>query len=561
MAMAEELEETQLARNRHDYQVTFDIDRMLDDLPIAPSHHSIYRASSHLRSISSKAYDPKIIAIGPFHRGKDHLQKMEHQKMQFLKLLLSSRRESSVDRYVTAIKDMEERARVCYAEPMTLGKHEFVLMLLLDGIFIVEFLRKYDNFFGNHQEMDEADAVFQFAPILPELLHDLMLFENQIPLFIVKELFELSLQLNDQREFVQLIWPFVELRESQLGSSEFQVSASLRGHNAPHLLGLVHYAKCLPLDQDLHSREDFRNGDMNIINCATELQEAGIIFEKATYERDTAKGNSFLDIEFKNCTMRIPTFVVSYETESWFRNMIAYENDFPRRRQKYMMDYIFVMHCLIQSPTDVQLLRHRGIISSWTGEDETVYHLIKQLENKIHISDKFSYAHVFLGANSHCQHRRNKWMARWNKWMTRWDKWMTINIPWKFISFFAAVTHLLLTAAQTMVAFLSYHSSIWHEMLNRLKRHGHSESYNYALFVLSFGVRHSVGRGGTLLRRRLWAWSAMTICRDGSAASESEKSWQWGERITAVVVLHGGRNNGGGGPTTARRQRRMKNNW
>ncbi|KAL2486509.1 Plant protein of unknown function (DUF247) [Abeliophyllum distichum] len=117
--------------------VTISIDSLLNGLSSAPSNPSIFRVGDHLRSINPEAYDPEIIAIGPFHRGKHHLQNMEKHKVRYLMLVLQRKEESTVEIYVTALRHLEDRARKCYAEDIQLDEHEFVKMLLLDGCFII----------------------------------------------------------------------------------------------------------------------------------------------------------------------------------------------------------------------------------------------------------------------------------------------------------------------------------------------------------------------------------------------------------------------------------------
>ncbi|KAF9686259.1 hypothetical protein SADUNF_Sadunf03G0140200 [Salix dunnii] len=61
--------------------------------------------------------------------------------------------ESSVERYAAAMRGMEGKARQFYDQSVSLGRDGFVDMLLLDGFFIAELLRKYnipenEDFFG-----------------------------------------------------------------------------------------------------------------------------------------------------------------------------------------------------------------------------------------------------------------------------------------------------------------------------------------------------------------------------------------------------------------------------
>jgi hypothetical protein len=102
----------------------------------------IFRVHTQLRKVNEKAYEPQLLAIGPYHRGKDDLRLMEEHKLRYLQLLLQRRNESSVETYIKAMRELEERAREFYAEPISLTSDEFVEMMLLDGFFIIELLRK-----------------------------------------------------------------------------------------------------------------------------------------------------------------------------------------------------------------------------------------------------------------------------------------------------------------------------------------------------------------------------------------------------------------------------------
>ncbi|KAK6122746.1 hypothetical protein DH2020_043514 [Rehmannia glutinosa] len=405
-----------------DDELTVSIDKMLHNLSPKPENPSIYRVNDLLRNENEHSYDPRIISIGPYHRGKQHLNKMEREKKRYLKLLLASSNESSVDRYVKKIKGFEDRARKCYSEPIALGQDEFVQMLLLDGVFIVQFLRKYEKF---------DDAIFKFEHVTRHVLHDLLLFENQIPLFVLDEVFNLS-RTNAQEKFGELVWPLVL-------PSAVPALASLQDLDSHHLLGLVHRLNCFTFspDNNFHHVEN--------INSASELKEAGIRFDNCKDD-----GNiSWLDIRFnKYKKICVPTLDISDVTESWFRNMIAYEYYLPCDHPKYVTDYTFFLHCLVHAPRDAQLLRRYGIISNWLGGDEMVYHLINQLGTNVLTSEKFSYSDVFCHVNRHCKRRRYRWIA-----ILRRDY---FDSPWKLISLVAGIVILAVGIVQVVFAILSY---------------------------------------------------------------------------------------------------------
>ncbi|KAL2530015.1 hypothetical protein Fot_22625 [Forsythia ovata] len=407
--------------------VTISIDTLFNRLSSAPSNPSIFRVGDHLRSINPDAYDPEIIAIGPFHRGKHHLQKMEQHKVRYLKLVLERKDELSLERCVTAMRHLEDRARKCYAEDIQLDKDEFVKMLLLDGCFIIEFLRKFQNI----KCRDEDDPIFHYGHIQSQLFHDLMEFENQIPFFIIDSLFDM-IKIDTGDKINSLIWPL--LQNSIFPMKDLPDVPETRHH----LLGIVHDLQCSSFENRFSHIDSI---EMENINSAIELQEAGISFEKS-------ESDSFFDIEFKNKAIIIPVWEISDSTESFFRNMIAYEYYLTGSPQRYVTDYVFFMHCLVHSPEDAKLLRRSGIISNFLGADKMVYRIINQLGKNIIISEKFPYSNIFHNVKGHCDLPRNIWMAT-----LRRDY---FSSPWALISVIAAITLLVLGITQTTFAILSY---------------------------------------------------------------------------------------------------------
>ncbi|MBA0712217.1 hypothetical protein Golax_011331 [Gossypium laxum] len=84
-----------------------------------------------------------------------------------------------------AMEDLEQDACRCYWDNAEQhSKHRFVRMMPADGCLIVELLR-------------ELKHNFQCAPfvkrwMLPTLRWDLIMLENQLPLFVLQKLFELT---------------------------------------------------------------------------------------------------------------------------------------------------------------------------------------------------------------------------------------------------------------------------------------------------------------------------------------------------------------------------------
>ncbi|KAK7380502.1 hypothetical protein VNO78_33015 [Psophocarpus tetragonolobus] len=83
----------------------------------------IYRVPSRLRETNPKAYTPRIISIGPFHKaidvGKEDkiFESMEELKLKYFKGFLN-RSQVPMGDIVAVLKGIEEEIRSCYATPI-----------------------------------------------------------------------------------------------------------------------------------------------------------------------------------------------------------------------------------------------------------------------------------------------------------------------------------------------------------------------------------------------------------------------------------------------------------
>ncbi|KAB5573116.1 hypothetical protein DKX38_000310 [Salix brachista] len=198
------------------------IQMSLQNLSTNQSICSIFKVPSALRSVNDRAYEPEILSIGPYHRGKDDLKIMEEHKKHYLQMFLQRRPENSLTSYVEAMRGLEERARQYYHYPVSLDNDAFVEMLLLDGCFIVELLCKIVM-----PVLQQGDPVTGNSLVFCTVSYDMLLLENQLPFCVLLELFSMAM-LNAREDlfvvmasvFFQWMFPGSRLKTNNIISSQ-----------------------------------------------------------------------------------------------------------------------------------------------------------------------------------------------------------------------------------------------------------------------------------------------------------------------------------------------------
>ncbi|KAF8389061.1 hypothetical protein HHK36_025746 [Tetracentron sinense] len=308
----------------------------LETVPPLSSTCSIHKVPKMLRSVNDKAYNPKVISIGPFHRGEESLQVMEEHKWRYLRIFLDWYPQIKLEHYVEVLRGLEESARQCYVEPIKLGSYEFVEMMLLDGFFIlVLFLKMWTH------EWDSRDPIFRTRWMLGPIMLDMLLLENQIPFFVLKRLFQLSEVPNqdDERRPSLLELTYVFFRKF-LKRDEI-LDQTISRSEVKHLLDFVQ-SFLLPSSIMVLPHGDTR---YDFTPTATELHEAGVEFK-------VVKSNCLLDISFRNRVLEIPFLKIEDGTELLFRNLIAWEQCQTLLNCE-ITSYAYLMDGLIKTPKDV----------------------------------------------------------------------------------------------------------------------------------------------------------------------------------------------------------------
>nr|GMD67950.1 UPF0481 protein At3g47200-like [Ipomoea batatas] len=193
-------------------------ERLKDPVATITQHDRccIFKVHDQLRNVNEKCYLPEIMSIGPYHHGQQSLQWIEPHKLRYLNSLLQWNR-VSLEKLVNAIMEHESHLREYYAETIDLDQVKFTEMVVLDGCFVIELVRKF-----NMAELrDKDDPIFKMDWVLSSLQRDLILFENQLPFSVLCKLFDLIEAPNQHDRLIYLLCGFltengVKLRRSEM---------------------------------------------------------------------------------------------------------------------------------------------------------------------------------------------------------------------------------------------------------------------------------------------------------------------------------------------------------
>jgi hypothetical protein len=422
------------------------VDSMGKDLrslsPLSPEC-VIYKVPERLlRRVKKNAYTPKVVSIGPLHHcGNRALRAMEEHKLRYLGDFIRQTGER-LEFFLDFVRNKEAKLRGCYAETMQFSVDEFVKIILVDAAFVVEVLLK--SFIPKLQ--DENDRIFKKPWLIQDVWTDMLLLENQLPFFILEDLFgEVHWSQSDGEETATLTFnklteeffksrmesPGIEDRWEEICSGDFKIK---------HFVDLLRHLQLKPVKERSES-EQMKLKKLTMPSV-TQLHEAGVRFQ-------VSRSKNLFDIIFdkKKGILKIPSFILSAETELTIRNSLAFEQC--HYSEKHINDYVIIMNRLVDTRKDIELLVKEGIVEnrfSYTRElREGSNFLNKLADGAILDENNFYFASLSEELNAY-------YNTSWHKWKANLKQKYFIT-PWSDISLLAAV--FLLILIQTVCSVIS----------------------------------------------------------------------------------------------------------
>lgn len=398
-------------------------------LPTESRAASIYKVPADLRQVETKAYQPNIISIGPYHHGVPRYQAMEELKWKYFHRLFHSDQQNgaNLEALMKILKDLEQEARSSYAEDLKLTSDKFVEIMLIDSCFIVELFREL-------MKNDFRHGSFSIKRwMLPVLRRDLIMLENQLPLFILSKVFELT-NINKSEipnsSLKELALRFFDPLMSNDSDTLKQRISAASVDSKNHFLDLYR-SSILP-------RILARGKEPHMFRSMAELKESGIKVKMAKNCRP-------LKVSFRKGYLNIPPLYFGDYRFTLFRNMMAFEQCHPACKPDIAM-YLFFLDRLINSAKDIESLHYEGVIQHSLGGNKELARLVNKLCKEVARDVEESYLHKMVWKiNCYCNNGLTQKRAKL--------KHNYFSNPWATISSLAAILLLYLTLLQATTGY------------------------------------------------------------------------------------------------------------
>ncbi|KAJ3683606.1 hypothetical protein LUZ60_013833 [Juncus effusus] len=428
----------------------------------------IFRFPLHVARRRAADIRPRVVSIGPFYHGNPDFEGMEIKKLEFFKRIKDDvRRLSNLFREVRSFVD---KARKCYSEPIDLDDYAFAQMLLIDSCFIIRFLISLS--------IEMEDCLVSLDWSIKEIGSDLLLLENQIPLFVVRQVYDILRtswgEYRDlPRDFTQILGPFICMNmpwgfdhEVPLDKANHllhyywlcffanpnekcsrQGSFPLSYVNLPNPVETtISINKTLPQDPRANWAENLTAfGAPRNIPSVTELSRvAGVVFKKKLHKRGFV-------MRFRNGIMEMSSLKIDESRKIILTNLVGFEKSLKLSERK-VSSYMSLLDSLINTEEDVALLQKYGIIFNGLINNSKAAEFFNEIGNMCTINYR---GHLFESLFKDVTEYYN---STWNRRIASLHRNYFSN-PWAVISVVAAGFLLLLSVIQTIfTGFQTYYA-------------------------------------------------------------------------------------------------------
>ncbi|KAI8015433.1 UPF0481 protein [Camellia lanceoleosa] len=317
----------------------------------------------------------------------------------------------------------------------------------------------------NSNKKTSRDFCFDSALTRVAIKHDLLLLENQLPFFVLKDLFDLTVatipnHLPSLSHYLLSYFGNMMNPSEQGGQNDWKPKICEGVSHILHFLYNQYRQQEGRPEQEDSPKTNVNNYDS--MPPASELEYAGVKFEVST---KTGDRDPLFMVQFDypqglfwfchRASFKIPTLRISATTETLLRNLIAFEqcytgldrNTGHDRLDFYFTSYATLMDRLVDNKNDVKVLQKAGVIRSCLGEREKASDMFNSLCKEIVLPrDNFYFAQTCNQAASYSKRCWPKSLAYLRR--------TYFTYPWTFIAFLVAFIAFGMSITQFIRSFL-----------------------------------------------------------------------------------------------------------
>ncbi|KAI3771326.1 hypothetical protein L6452_02488 [Arctium lappa] len=340
---------------------------------------SIYMVPRRLRDLSPGSFEPQVVSIGPLHRDDELVQEFEEQKATYLHHLLDRldhlhlSPKQILDACLHRVNGSIDRIRACYAGMNPYTDVELAQMMVMDASFILEFLFPSIE----HQRLISGNVILKHS-----IFHDLVLLENQIPFFVLQDIFDCTISTLQTSSLtsgvlqrLRFLNPFKVIGNDGVGIAH------------DHILGL--------LQKSFHPTNNMPSTRPSLPlpnHSAVELDKAGVKF------KPNKDGNWQMAIEFRsswfacfcwcsgNRILRMPVLYIQDNTDLFLRNVIAYEQCTPDV-PNYVTSYACAIDLLVDTKEDLFMLVESKVLVNTLASNEDATNMINNICKEVILAE------------------------------------------------------------------------------------------------------------------------------------------------------------------------------
>ncbi|CAI9264190.1 unnamed protein product [Lactuca saligna] len=412
---------------------------------------SIYIVPSAFRDLSPSSFNPRVVSIGPLHKQDENLKGFEVQKKTYLHNLLQRcvPKQTLQDEHSVAIKQMLQecaekvthsiqRIKASYGGLTTCSDFELAEMMVIDGCFILEFGARLLELSSKSNKL-----------ITQSIMFDLMLIENQIPFFVLENIFECTLLKSIPNASLTTYIQEILKYYSYIFVGNLVAPNVSPDSTHDHLLGLLHknYQPSKPIqamflpDPKGHSAMDLYRAGINF--KPNEDQDWGLAMKLEVPSPLFSWIPIFMAIPqipwLQWPTLKMPIMRINDSTELILRNLIIYEQF--SNVGKYITSYVCAMDLLIDTPQDVARLVKSKVLINHLGSNDHAANMINNICKEVLLLE-FVYHEQWKDLDAYY----NRYWPYTISGLRR----TYFKNPWNIIALVAAFVLFALTVVQTI---------------------------------------------------------------------------------------------------------------